>query len=360
MYHERELRELLSLTAPQSVLSVYLNADPSKGSSEAYRLRMRTLLKEVHLPQDVQAVEFFINREYDGTGQGIAIFSCAEKDFFKVFPLAIPVQDAVFVGDRPNVRPLADLLDDYGGYGVVLIDQQGARLFHFHLGELQEQDGVMGTEIKHAKGGEDSAFRGGQTHAHEEMIDRNMKGAVEFAADFFEKKRIRRILIGGTDHNVAMFQSQLPKSWQSLVVGTFPISMNASHTEVLSRAFEVGQEAEQKREAHLVDTLITSAAKASGAVVGLRDTLEAVNNAQVKTLVLLPAYQIAGYRCADCGFLVTESEDSCSGCGGAVEMVPDLVSQAVGSVLAHGGDIETVHESESLRQAGKIGAFLRY
>jgi len=49
MYHERELHELLSLTAPQAVLSVYLNTDPSKGSSEAYRLRLRTLLKEVHL-----------------------------------------------------------------------------------------------------------------------------------------------------------------------------------------------------------------------------------------------------------------------------------------------------------------------
>jgi len=305
-------------------------------------------------------VELFINRQYDGTGRGLAFFSCAEKDFFKVFPLAIPVHDAVFVGNRPNVRPLTDLLDDYGGYGVVLIDQQSARLFHFHLGELQEQNGMMGQEIKHAKDGEDSAFRGGQTRAHEEMIDRNMKAAVEFANDFFEQKRIRRILIGGTDHNVALFQSQLPKSWQSLVVGTFPISMNASHTEVLSRAFEVGQKAEQKRETHLVDSLITSAAKASGAVVGLGDTLEAVNNAQVKTLVLLPAYQMPGYRCTDCGFLVTESEGSCTGCGGAVETVPDLVSQAVGSVLSHGGDIETIYESESLRQAGEIGAFLRY
>jgi peptide chain release factor subunit 1 len=360
MYHERELRELLSLTAPQAVLSVYLNMDPSKGSSEAYRLRLRTLLKEVQLTQDVQAVELFINRQYDGTGQGLAIFSCAEHDFFKVFPLAIPVHDAVYVGDRPNVRPLADLLDDYGGYGVVLIDQQGARLFHFHLGELQEQNGMMGKEIKHAKGGEDSAFRGGQTHAHEEMVDRNMKEAAEFADDFFEQKRIRRILIGGSDHNVALFQSQLPKSWQSLVVGTFSISMNASHTEVLSRAFEVGQKAEQKRESHLVDSLITSAAKGSGAVVGLGDTLAAVNNAQVKTLVLLPAYQVPGYRCTGCGFLVTKSKGSCAGCGGAVETVPDLVSMAVGSVLSHGGDIETIRESEPFRQAGEIGAFLRY
>lgn len=360
MYHEKELRELLSLTAPQAVLSLYLNTDPSAGSSEAYRLRMRNLLKEVQLSQDVQSVELFVNREFDGTGRGLAIFSCAEKDFFKVIPLAVPVHDAVFVGNRPNVRPLADLLDDYGGYGVVLVDQQGARLFHFHLGELEEQDGMVGEEIKHAKDGEDMAFRGGQKHAHEEMIDRNMKEAAEFAGDFFERKHIRRVLIGGTDHNVALFRSHLPKSWQSLVVGAFPVSMTASHKEVLSRALEVGHQAEQKREARLVDSLITAAAKGTGAVVGLGDTLEAVNNEQVKTLVLLPDYHVSGYRCKDCRFFVTETEGACSGCGGVVEKVPDMVALAVGSVISHGGDIETIHESEALRDAGEIGALLWY
>lgn len=360
MYHENTLRELLKLTAPKAVLSVYLNTEPSKGSAEAYRLRLRNLLKEVGLPQDVQAVELFFNRQFDGTGRSIAVFSCAEKDFLQIFPLAIPVHDAVFVGDRPNVRPLADLLDDYGGYGVILIDQQGARLFHFHLGELQEQDGMFGGEVKHAKDGEDSAFRGGQTRAYEAMIERNVKEAAAFAVDFFEKKHIRRILIGGSDHNVALLRTQLPKAWQSLVVGTFPMGMTASHTDVLERAMEVGQQAERKREAHLVERMITSAAKGSSAVAGLEDTLAAVNNEQVMTLVLLQDYHAPGYRCQDCDFLVTKSEGVCEGCGGVTETVPDLVSRAVGSVLSHGGDIETIHASDALQQVGKIGALLRY
>ncbi len=360
MYHDNDLRELLSLTAPQSVLSVYLNTDPSKGRSEAYRLRLRNLLKDVHLPRDVQAVELFIDRDYDGAGRSLALFSCTQNDFFRVFQLALPLHDAVFVGSRPNVRPLADLLDDYGGYGVVLIDQQGARLFYFHLGELMEQDGVIGTEIKHAKHGEDSAFRGGQTRAHEEMVERNMKIAAEFADAFFEQKKIRRILIGGTDHNVALFRSQLPKAWQSLIVGTFAVDMTANHTEVLSRALEVGRQAEQKRETHVVETLITATAKGSGGVAGLEDTLDAVNNGQVKTLVILQQYHIPGFRCADCGALTAASEGACSGCGGGLQPVTDVVNQAVGSVLAHGGDIETIGESDALRQAGEIGAFLRY
>ena len=360
MYQENTLRELLEITAPNAVLSVYLNIEPSQGNAEAYRLRLRNLLKEVHLTHDAQAVELFFNRQFDGTGRGVAVFSCAEKGFLQVFSLAMPVHDAAYVGNRPNVRPLAALLDDYGGYGVVLVDQQGARLFYFHLGELQEQDGTLGEEVKHKKGGEDSAFRGGQTRAQEELVERNMREAAAFAIKFFEEKHIRRVLIGGSEHNAASFRSQLPKAWQSLVVGTFPMSMTASHTEVLARALEVGNQAERKREEHLVERLITAAAKASGAVAGLEDTLEAVNNAQVKTLVIMQDHHQPGFRCLDCRFLASSSAETCDGCGGVAEAVPDIVTLAVSSVLAHGGDVETIHESSLLDKAGKIGAFLRY
>lgn len=360
MYHENTLRELLQVTAPHAVLSVYLNTDPSQGTPEAYRLQLRNLLKDVDLPQDTQAVESFFNRDFDGAGKGVAVFSCAAQDFFAVYPLAVPIHDSVFVGNRPNVRPLAVLLEDYGGYGVVLIDQQGARLFYFHLGELQEQEGIFGEEIKHQKGGEDSAFRGGQSRYLQEMIERNMKSAVAFATEFFEEKRIRRVLIGGADQNVALFRSLLPKAWQSLVVGTFPMSMTASHTEVMARALKVGDEAERKREAHLVEQMITSAAKSSGAITGLAGTLAAVNNDQVKTLVLLQNYHAEGYRCQDCVFLFAKSEEVCESCGGKVERVPDVVNMAVASVLARGGEIETIDDSDPLRRAGKIGAFLRY
>ena len=43
------------------------------------------------------------------------------------------------------------MFDVYGGYGVILVDRQGARVFHFHLGELVEQEGVLGTLVKHTK-----------------------------------------------------------------------------------------------------------------------------------------------------------------------------------------------------------------
>ena len=144
MFTDAELRELLELNVPESVLSVYLNTEPSQGNADAYRLRLRNMLKEVHLLDDVSAVENYIRTQYDWSGRSIVIFSCAAKGFFRAIPLALPIRDLVQVGDRPSVKPLANLLENYGGYGVVLVDKQGARLFSFHLGELVNTRGLGG------------------------------------------------------------------------------------------------------------------------------------------------------------------------------------------------------------------------
>ena len=93
----------------------------------------------------------------------MAVFSCAPEGFLRAFSLALPVASRVRINNQPHVKPLADLLDSYGGYGVVLVDKQGARLFSFHLGELQEQEGLMGESIRHTKrgGGSQSPGRRG-------------------------------------------------------------------------------------------------------------------------------------------------------------------------------------------------------
>ncbi len=366
MLADSELRELLQFISPDPVLSVYLNTDPTQGNSDAYRLRLRNLLKGVSLPEDVETIERYFQREYDWAGKGVALFSCKPQGFFRSYPLAVPVPDLVHVSDRPSVRVLADLLDSFGGYGVVIIDKQGARVFSFHLGELREQEGMLGDPVKRTKHGGASAVPGGrggvagQARHQEEVVDRNMKEAVEFAVDFFEANHVRRILICGTDDNVAQYRTFLPKAWQSLVVGTFPIAMGVGHVDVLEKAMQVGLAAELKREEQVIDQLITQSAKGSGAVIGLEDTLTAVNEGRVSTLVALQGYGQPAYRCNQCRYLFEEEHQPCPNCGGEVRAIPDAIDVAVGRTMRQGGDVEVVHANPQLELSGKVGAFLRY
>lgn len=367
MFSDTDLRELLEFKSSVPVLSLYLNTDLTEGNADANRLRLRNMLKEINLPEDISAVERYFNHQYDWSGRAVAIFSCSSQSFFRAYPLAIPVRNMIQISDRPSVKPLADLLDTYGGYGVVLVDKQGARLFFFHLGELLEQEGVLGETVKHTKRGGASSFPGrrggisGRTNYMEEKIERNLKESADFANRFFEEKHVRRVLIGGTDENVALFRSQLSKAWQSLVMGTFPMSMTASHVEVLSKAEQIGVEAEKQREQRLVDHLITTAAKGGGAVVGTESVFDAINHDRVKALLVEEGLPQPGYVCDTCGALYVAMQESCSVCGkGKVERTLDAIEMAVSGVMRRGGEIDIVRASSALTKVGSIGALLRY
>jgi peptide chain release factor subunit 1 len=366
MLKDSDLKELLQYTPGAPVLSLYLNLDPTQGNAEAHKLRLRGLLKSANLPEDMAAVEGYFAHEFDWSGRSVVVFSCAAKGFLKAFPLAMPVTDMIRVSDRPVVKPLADLWDNFGGYGVALVDKQGARLFFFHLGELSEQEGVLGQEVKHIKRGGASTFPGrrggtaGQTRHEDELIDRNMKDSAEFAAHFFEENHVRRILIGGTDENVALLRGLLPRNWQSLVMGTFTMAMTASHTEVLTKALQLGQAAEQEHEARLVDEVINLAAKGGAAVIGLEKTLEAIQRDQVKRMVVLPGLRSRGYICDACGRLTVHPSEVCPTCGEKLQPTTDVIEFAVSGVLRNGGDVQVVHNNPALEKVGGIGALLRF
>jgi len=365
MFTDSVLRELLNYSSPDPVLSVYMSTDITEGTADAPKLRLRSLLKEVHLPKDEAAILKYFELEREWTGRSVAMFSCAAQNYFRAFPIAVPVRSRAFVGEQPYVKPLADLLDAYGGYGVALVDKQGARLFQFHLGELKEQEGILGEEVRHTKRGSASSIFGrlggigGKSRHSEQTITRNLKESAEFAAKFFEENHIRRVLIGGTEKNVNQFITLLPKTWQSLVVGKFPISMAARPDEVQKKALEIGQQAERRREMRLVENMITSAAKGTEGVVRLEDTLGAVHEGRVQTLIVQEGYRAEGFLCQGCGYITTQELETCPFCGKSFRQIKDAVEMAIRKVMQDGGNVEIVYENPNLERV-RIGGMLRY
>lgn len=366
MITEANLQELLTFKSEQPVLTVYLNTDPSLGNADGYKLELRTMLKQVNLPDDIRAIENYFAREFDWTGRSVAVFSCAPEGFFRAYCLAIPVNSRVRIGNQPHVKPLANLLDYYGGYGVVLVDKQGARLFSFHLGELREQEGIVGETIRHTKRGGASAMPGrrggvaGQTNYTDETAERNMRDAANFAAHFFSQFNVRRVVIGGTDENVALFRNLLPKSWQTLVVGTIPMSMTSSADEVLARAMEIGSQAELRQETELLQKIVTATAKGRGGVLGLEETLHALREGRVQTLVIQDGFRAPGYRCTGCGYLTASFLPTCQYCSGTFAQITDAVEMAVHSVMQAGGEVDVLQRDPQVKGFENIGALLRY
>ena len=371
MISVKELQELVDFRAEEgSVLSLYLNVDPTQHTKDEYRLTLKSMLKGVAneaSAKDLAEVEKYFDFQYDWQGKGVVIFSCLEEDFWRAYPLAVPVENHVFVADSPYIKPLTDILDEYGRYGVILVDREGARLFLFHQGELEETDGTLGEEVKRTKrGGGSAAGRlGGLTarvsRHEEEIAQRNLREAAELAARFCEGGRCSRVILGGTDEILTQFQGMLPKELQEQVVGSIPLDMAASETEVLDRSLEVIQEVERRREGELVEQLITAATSKGGhGALGLDDTLAAVQEGRAHILVVAEGYAATGYGCQNCGYVAAHKLKECPFCGGKIAHIEDAVNTIVRKAIESGIEVEVVKGCVALEKAGSIRAILRY
>lgn len=364
MIDKAALQELVgfqttSETAP--VLSFYLNVDPLQRTTDTYKLAMRHLLDSVNshvAREDRVRVERYVDFEYDWQGRGLVCFSCAADNLWRAYPLMVPVEDRVFAGRRAYVKPLSDLLDTYTRYGVVLVDREGAHLFLFHMGELEDVTGVAGEDVKRHKQGGWAAARY-QRH-EDEAAYRNLKDAADMTAEFVRDGRCEHLILGGTDENVARFAALLPKNARALVVGTINVEMTASPAEVGEKSLALIHKADSERKRALVQQLLTTAAKGGPAALGLKDTLTAVYAGRAHYLILDEGYAAPAYRCDNCGYVEVQEMETCPACGAALRMLPDAADSLVRWAIEQGIDLTVVSGIDELTQQGAVGALLRY
>lgn len=367
MFSEKDLQSLLDYsTEGGQVLSLYLNTDPGERSAEATQLALKQYLKSIDASEDIRVIEQYMELTYDWTSKGLVIFSQqGGKSLFKAYKFNLPVRDKVAVGERPLLRPLVRLMDVFSGWGIALVDSQKVRLFSFDLGEVEEKKIVLGDDIKQVKHGGGTAVAGrmvgtGAGSSVDNIIDRNIKEAAEVAGVFFTRTHIRRIMLGGTEENIARFKQALLKTWQALVAVDLPIQMSASDFEITETLLREAEAIQKALASRLVDQAITLAAKGGPGAKGLIDTLNANHEGRIKTLLVDEDYEQAGFRCLGCGYLTMQEVGQCPFCGGAFEIIPAAVEMAVRESLLKKADVRVLREDEALRGVGHIAAILRY
>ncbi|MEJ2750219.1 MAG: hypothetical protein P8183_20275 [Anaerolineae bacterium] len=268
------------------------------------------------------------------------------------------------MGSKPYIKPLAHLLDHYAHFGVIMVDRVGARFFEYHLGELQYSDGYMGEDVQKLKrGGGSSAvgMRGGGSGARreEEVVQRNLRESAAAAERFFANRSIRRLFLAGTAETVGQFSDLLSKQLQSCLAGTFALDMNAGEHEVRQHALNLLDKANAEREERLVNTMLTAEAKGGNAVIGLDDTLQAISEKRVQSLIISDGFRTPGFVHRESDFVTANLARSPLSDHDMTE-VEDVVDVAVALTMNQGGHVEIISNNASLEGAGRIGAILRY
>ncbi len=363
MFDEKDVHELAAFHADgATVLSLYLSTDPSRHVKDEVKLSLRGMLKQAvalgAAQADADRMERFVELEYDWQAKGLAMFSCQAQDFWRALPVSVPVSNHVFVADRPYVKPLSDMLDEYGRFAVALVDQEGARVILYHLGVVEDTAGTFGTELKRHKKGGWAAQR--LQRRQDEKAHQNLKEAATLVKDFCNKHRCKRLIVGGQEETVSRFLSMLPKALRDSVIGTMPIDITASESEALARAQDLLEKAEHDREAALIQQMITAATKGGPGAIGLADTLTALQEERVHVLIVDEGLQATAYRCEHCGYIGAQKTQTCVYCGGPMVPIKDAVDAIVRRAIQRGVEVEFVPGNEDLKRAGQIGAILRY
>jgi peptide chain release factor subunit 1 len=356
----QELAELVSKEAP--ILSLYLNVDPHYRSKEEHKLNLRRLLSQAAQqgasPTDVERAERFFDHEYDRHGLGVACFSCQSQGFWREYGLLVPVEDFVFVGSRPYVTPLSDVWDAYGRFGVIMADREGARVFVYHLGALEDSAGTLGTEVRRHKQGGWAAQK--LQRYEDQEAKQNLKDAAEWADCYLREKKVTRVVLSGSEGNLAQFRELLPRDLQDKVVGQMSLDMTSSPAQVWDRAFDVTLAAQRQAELELLDQVSTVAYKGGAGTLGLEDTLAAMQQGRVYQLLVDREFHQPGSQCSVCQAVVTQSLAECPYCAGALVKVGDVVNLVVQQALDAGLKVSVLDHNPRSAEVGGVAAVLRY
>jgi peptide subunit release factor 1 (eRF1) len=309
-------------------------------------------------PADCERIERFFDHEYTRQGRGVACFSAHRLGFWRNYVLLAPVEDFVFVGARPYVKPLSDLWDNYARLGVVVADREGARVLIYHMGALQDSAGTLGAEVRRHKQGGWAAQK--LQRYEDQEGKRNLKEAAIWAEEYLRQHNVGRVVLSGSDGNVAQLREVQPRALADKVIGEIGLDMNASPAEVWEAAFVVAQTAQVKAEQDLLEAVTTASHKGGAGAVGLADTLAALQAGRVYHLLLDRGLHVPGQQCAGCQAIVIENPPACPACGGRLAAAADAVDLALHRAIESGLHVSVLEPGPLLAQAGGIAAVLRY
>ncbi|MBK5224338.1 MAG: hypothetical protein JJE52_15975 [Acidimicrobiia bacterium] len=369
MITDQVVRELAEFDGDGSpVTTCYLNVDgrqnlrPVDVERELERLVRRAApvaADEPSVSADLQRITAHVRDGIDRKGvRGLAMFSCAPREFWKVISLPLPVHSRISVGHAPSVGPLESLVEELRPIGVMLVDRQRARLFVYEMGALTERSELVG-ELPRDYDIRDQSSRGEPTAHVDELILQHLRSAAKAAFDLFHEREVGHIAIGGAPEALAQVEELLHPYLKERLVGRLRVPAAAPIDEVRTHLLDLQAQVERDAEAATVARLRDAVGAGTKGVAGLDDALAALGDRRVDVLVVSEGFEQPGWRCPACGALAVVGS-TCATCGAEMARVDDVVDEAIQETFAQSCGLEICVGNADLDVLGRIGALLRY
>lgn len=292
----------------------------------------------------------------DAEFKGLAFFASGGGGFFEVFGSHVEFEDQLVVDDRPHLKQLARLADEYEAVMLIMIDSSRARVYELKLAGVDEHFSVTDDVPGRHKAGGWSQMRF-QRHVQDHR-DRHHKDVARAAVKLFDSQNMKNVVIAGQNDVITDFVRFLPKRVLDKVFATVHLDMIEPEDAVIEKVLEHLREHERAKENLGVRQTVEQAATGGRGAVGLLATLRAVNERLVQVLYLSERFAREGGRCCNCRLLSIRL-DHCSYCDGEPAKV-DLAEAIVDDVLQAGGEVNMVKDSPELESFEGVAAMTRF
>jgi peptide chain release factor subunit 1 len=272
------------------------------------------------------------------------------------------VPSYVTVANEPNTQFLIRILDEMPMMAALLLDGGDARLYLGEQGAAVEAS-RHSEELpsRHAQGGWSQARFQRHVDFHHSKVLREMADQV---TSLFYKKAFGRLVLVGVDSATKELEGMLSDPVRQRVIGHLPADFKGENdSHILERAGELAQDQERSGEVALVSEIANNAGVHGKGVLGFDDTLLALIEGNVDTLVVADGLTSEGSLCLNCDYFSAQKFSQCPNCSSAqCEDLNDVAEHAIEYAYLKSSQVNVVFgaASEMLQTRGGIGALLRY
>lgn len=371
-------KRLLERRPSHRVISLYLDLDPERfATPQARASQVRSLIdqasrrlereeglsheEKIALREDVERVDRYLSSPeapYRGA-RSLAVFCSGRDGLFDTVQLPRPVEARVVIERLPFVAPMIESVEERR-WCVVLVSRRSARLMGGTADGVREirriDDDVHG---QHDQGG---LSQPRYERGIEKEVDDHLRRVADAVRRLWRHERCERTAVGGPRELVPRFEAMLPEEIRaSLVPGRLELDVATATDEQVSGAVaSLVEDDDRIRERDALDRLAAGVGGGGRATGGPDQTVEALNERRVQTLLLAPGFDGPAQQCPACRMLLLVADGSCPADGTALERREHLREAAIEAALAQDADVMVVRHHPDLAPFKGIAALLRF
>jgi len=335
---EGHIRQLVEIEPNESkVVSCFVQLEHPRSDfaneieSQYYQLRYK--LNSVEKEEFTEAfaqLEAYLKARQSPKTRGVAVhLRGGEQPFFLSMEFEVPLENELILDDLPHIYPLVALKDVYHRFVTVVTTEQEARIFETTLGAVSEEILTERKDLR-TRIGREWTREHYQNHKHERE-QQLIREKIHVIDELMRRRGHNHLVIAGSPAMVGRMTAALPARLKEKLISTLNTNPNSGINPILLEAVQLFVEAENAESHDRVRKLRREMLTGRLGVGGYEESLAAMEGGYADMLLI------------DTVHLSAEKRE---------ELTRMAANRRVG--------VETVSESEVLKQLGGVGCLLRY